>query len=219
MANALSLNQKLHYDNMHGTDFGLAHLDNVKNANMNNLMAIDHAARDWLDDTDYLLPRMCAEFPRVSQAYLDKSSKAKPWGAKQEPVYLDPFLDENQLSLSAGPSYERGIWYYTGYPLTDHHDMAGLPSSWRGIQTMLGLEYRPTFWVNIYNRLRYLEFGDAEAPTGTPGVQRMLSKASKIDSELLESLQESEDELERPRQVSGFPDLADLKNVFHNSIE
>ena len=204
---------------MHGTDFGLAHLDNAKNANMNNLMAIDHAARDWLDDTDYLLPRMCAEFPRVSQAYLDKSSKAKPWGTKQEPVYLDPFLDENQLRLSAGPSYERGIWYYTGYPLTDHHDMAGLPGSWRGIQTMLGLEYRPTFWVNIYNRLRYLEFGDAEAPTGTPGVQRMLSKASKIDSELLESLQESDDELERPRQVSGFPDLADLKNVFQNSIE
>ena len=80
---------------MHGTDLGLAHLDNTKNANMNNLMAIDHAARDWLDDTDYLLPRMCAEFPRVSQAYLDKSSKAKPWGTKQDPVYLDPFLDEN----------------------------------------------------------------------------------------------------------------------------
>jgi len=84
---------------------------------------------------------------------------------------------------------------------------------------MLGLEYRPTFWVNIYNRLRYLEFGETEAPTRTPDVQRMLSKASKIDSEFLESLQESEDELERPRQASGFPYLADLKNAFQNSIE
>ena len=65
---------------MHGTKWSLDHLDNVKNANMNNLMAIDHASRDWLDDTDYLIPRNSAEFPRVSQKYLDKSSKEKPWG-------------------------------------------------------------------------------------------------------------------------------------------
>ena len=51
---------------------------------------------------------------------------------------------------------------------------------------MLGLEYRPTFWVNIYNRLRYLEFSELR----TPDVKRMLSK---VESEFLETL-ESEDE-------------------------
>jgi len=62
----LSLNQKLHFDNMHGTNLGLPHLDNRLNQNMNNLMAIDHANRDWIDDTDSLVPRMGAEFPRIS---------------------------------------------------------------------------------------------------------------------------------------------------------
>jgi len=38
--------------------------------------------------------------------------------------------------------------------------MAGLPNSWRYIQTLLGLEYRPAFWINIYNRLRLLDFSD-----------------------------------------------------------
>ena len=57
---------------MSGNDFGLCHLNNKDNANMNNLVAIDHANRDWIDDTDYLLPRMCAEFPRLSTGYLSK---------------------------------------------------------------------------------------------------------------------------------------------------
>ena len=40
--------------------------------------------------------------------------------------------------------------------------MAGLPNTWRGIQTMIGLEYRPTFWINIYNRVRLLDFKGVE---------------------------------------------------------
>ena len=39
---------------------------------MNNLMAIDHAARDWHDDTDYMLPRMGQEFPRIASNYTSK---------------------------------------------------------------------------------------------------------------------------------------------------
>ena len=145
---------------MSGTNFGLDHLDNKMDPNMNNLMSIDHANRDWIDDTDYLLPRLCAEFPRLSSSYNDKKrDKAKPWG-KKEPVYIEPFLDENQLKLSEGLNYQKGRWYYTGYPLTDHHDMAGLTNIWRGIQTTMGMEYRPTFWINIYNRLRHLDFSD-----------------------------------------------------------
>ena len=55
-------------------------------------------------------------------------------------------------------TYQKGVWYYTGYPLTDHHDMAGLPQLTRDLQTIMGLEYRPSFWINIYNRLRNLDF-------------------------------------------------------------
>eukprot|EP00356_Strombidium_inclinatum_P009317 CAMPEP_0170494852 /NCGR_PEP_ID=MMETSP0208-20121228/14873_1 /TAXON_ID=197538 /ORGANISM="Strombidium inclinatum, Strain S3" /LENGTH=135 /DNA_ID=CAMNT_0010770959 /DNA_START=1642 /DNA_END=2049 /DNA_ORIENTATION=+ len=128
---------------------------------MNNVMAIDHASRDLIDDTDYLLNRMTAEFPRVSSGYKDKCRKnARPWGDKKDPIYIEPFLDENMLRFSEGQGYERGIWHYTGYPLTDHHDMAGLPNIWRTLQTFFGLQYRPTFWINIYNRLRHLDYSD-----------------------------------------------------------
>lgn len=94
-SNLLSTIMKLHYDNLNGTKWELNHLDNRLNGNMNNLMAIDHAARDWLDDTDYLLPRLCTEFPRLSEDYKNKSSVNKPWGLKNEPIYIEPFLDEN----------------------------------------------------------------------------------------------------------------------------
>lgn len=60
---------------MHATNFGLNHLNNRLNPNMNNVMAIDHANRDWIDDTDYLLPRIGTEFPRVANNYLNKSVK------------------------------------------------------------------------------------------------------------------------------------------------
>lgn len=132
-SNLLSTIMKLHYDNLNGTKWELNHLDNRLNGNMNNLMAIDHAARDWLDDTDYLLPRLCTEFPRLSEDYKNKSSVNKPWGLKNEPIYIEPFLDENQLRLCSGRNYEKGVWYYTGYPQTDHHDMAGLPNIWSKI--------------------------------------------------------------------------------------
>ena len=94
-SNLLSVIMKLHFDNFHGTKWDLNYLDNRLNANMNNLMAIDHAARDWLDDTDYLLPRTCTEFPRLSEGYKTKSAAGKPWGLIKEPVYIEPFLDEN----------------------------------------------------------------------------------------------------------------------------
>jgi hypothetical protein len=35
------------------------YLDNRKNVNMNNIMSIDFAMRDWCDDTDYMLQRGC----------------------------------------------------------------------------------------------------------------------------------------------------------------
>ena len=213
----LSIIMKLHFDNFHGTKWHLDYLDNRINANLNNLMAIDHAARDWLDDTDYLLPRVCTEFPRLSEGYKAKNSPEKPWGLVKEPVYIEPFLDENQLRLSPGRIYEKGVWYYTGYPLTDHHDMAGLPNTWSRIQTLLGLEYRPPFWVNLFNRLKYLEFSDEQDQNfGLPAPRSVISKVSKVDSEMLESIQDSDEEQPQTSRMAGF-DI--LKASVQNSLE
>jgi hypothetical protein len=122
---------------MSGLNFmikNLAHLSNRSNANMNNLMSFDFAIRDWIDDTDLMLPRFSAEFPRNSQNYTSKrKSEKRPWG-EQEPIFTDPYMDENLMRLKESQSpYKRGVWYYTGYPLTDHHEFAGIPNVWRGI--------------------------------------------------------------------------------------
>ena len=122
-------------------------------------MSHDFSMRDWTDDSDFMLPMICAEFPRISEKYTSfEKSEKRPWGEKSKPIYYDPFLDENLLGLNEEKPYQQGVWYYTGYPLTDHHDFAGLPNIWRGIQTLLGLEYRPQFYINIYNRIRTLDF-------------------------------------------------------------
>ena len=89
----LNLVVKLHYDNFSGTDLYLNHLNNKLNPNMNNLMSLDHANRDWIDDTDYLVPRVAAEYPRLAENYAKKND-VKPWG-NRDPVYTEPYLDEN----------------------------------------------------------------------------------------------------------------------------
>jgi hypothetical protein len=66
VANLLSLIEKTYFENFSGLKLGLTHLDNRKNNYMNNLMSIDFAIRDWIDDTDYLVPRISQEFPRLS---------------------------------------------------------------------------------------------------------------------------------------------------------
>jgi hypothetical protein len=63
------LNGKLHSDNHSGKTIGIKRLDNRINASMNNIMSHDFAIRDWIDDTDLMLPRISAEFPRMSDAY------------------------------------------------------------------------------------------------------------------------------------------------------
>ena len=71
---------KLHFDNQGIIDFKINHLSNMKNPNMNNLMSIDHAMRDWIDDADTLVPRMGSEFPRLSNAYKSKHTASKKIG-------------------------------------------------------------------------------------------------------------------------------------------
>ena len=88
-----------------GLNWGIDRLSNRKNAQMNDLMAIDHATRDWLDDTDLMLPRWTQEFPRLAENMTRRQTikdSRNPWGSKRQPVYVEPFLDENLLLLS-GP--------------------------------------------------------------------------------------------------------------------
>ena len=93
--NQLDLIQKIHTDNQSGMKIGgIDHLSNLKNPDMNNLVSIDFATRDWIDDTDSMIPRMGAEFPRISDSYKNKKNiNQKPWGSKKDPVYFDPLLD------------------------------------------------------------------------------------------------------------------------------
>lgn len=49
---------KLADDNRSGLRLMIDKLDNRKNDKMNDLLAIDHAKRDWIDDTDLMLPRV-----------------------------------------------------------------------------------------------------------------------------------------------------------------
>jgi hypothetical protein len=158
LINPINFGTKMGFENMSHLAFNMDHLSNLKNPDMNNVMGIDFAIRDWIDDSDYMLPRICEEFPKNSMAFTRKDGQ-KPWGNISAPVHMDPYMDENLMRLNM-KAYQRGVWYYTQYPQTDHNEFAGLPNVWRGIQTMMGLEYRPGFFINIYNRLRSLEYSD-----------------------------------------------------------
>ena len=73
---------------------------------------------------------------------------------------MDHQNDENQIRFSK--DYEPGVWYYTGFPMTDHSDFAGIPSTIRFMHILLGNEYRPQYYINLYNRIRSLEFKNHE---------------------------------------------------------
>ena len=80
LTNALSLMIKTNGDSWKvGLDFDISHLNNRRNENMNNLMSIDFANRDHLDDTDYLLSRFCQEYPRWSHKYKSRHKKYRQY--------------------------------------------------------------------------------------------------------------------------------------------
>lgn len=81
---------------------------------MNNVDSIDYAVRDWIEDTDLLLPRVCQEYPKHTSSFTSKVL-SKPWGDQGDPVMIDPYLDENLMRLNEN-GYQTGIWYYTNYP-------------------------------------------------------------------------------------------------------
>ena len=53
---------------------------------------------------------------------------AKPWGVK-DPVFYDVWEDSKLAMLrnrdAKRGAFEKGVWYYSGIGLTDHHDIAG----------------------------------------------------------------------------------------------
>jgi len=58
--------------------------------------------------------------------------------------------------------FKKGVWYYSGRPLTDHHDLSGSENPNRILQTALGTEYRPQLYINLFNRIRSLSFEEVE---------------------------------------------------------
>lgn len=69
-------------------------------------------------------------------------------------AYLEAFTERDK--------FEAGVWYYSAFSHVDHLDFCGMPPFWSKIRTILGLEYRPLLWVNLYNRLRTLSIKDQE---------------------------------------------------------
>ena len=75
------------------------------------------------------MARWSMEFPRISPAYKTKvDSEAAPWGNKSNPVQFDHWQESTLTNLHScdqettlgGSTFEKGIWYYTGIPLSDH---------------------------------------------------------------------------------------------------
>jgi hypothetical protein len=92
--------QKVNDDIRQNISFKIDNLDNRKNTGMNDVLSLDYATRDWIDDTDLILPRLTQEFPRLSESYNKRSTANAPWGDRRLPVFTEPFLDENLLKLS-----------------------------------------------------------------------------------------------------------------------
>ena len=145
--------------------------NNLFNPNMNNITSIDYSNHTLTSDFDGCLPRWSGEFPRISSKFRSKADlEHKPWGSKSDPVYIDLWEDSkllqlhscsNETTLSNAGVFEKGIWYYSGMPMTDHHELAGIENPNRVMQTCLGTEFRPQVYINIFNRLLLLEFNTA----------------------------------------------------------
>ena len=119
---------------------------------MNNVVALDYANYDHTTDNDGVLARFSTEFPRLAMNYKSKAdSQNAPWGQKSKPVRFDCWQESplvlqhscaNETTLG-GHTFERGIWYYSGLQLIDHHDLSGFENPWTAVETICGRETRP----------------------------------------------------------------------------
>ena len=114
--------------------------DNLKNPDMNNIEAIDWQVYNSTMDQDGVIERWSQEFPRISTEYRTKAdSKKAPWGVKSTPQYFDSWQEstltvvksyEKETTLGEN-TFETGIWYYTGIPMSDHQDNCGIENNFR----------------------------------------------------------------------------------------
>eukprot|EP00347_Sterkiella_histriomuscorum_P013798 403363324 len=137
--------------------------NNLLSSEMNNVEAIDYINKDWTSNHDTMLPRYTQEFPRVQTSYQTKNDlEHKPWGTKSDPIFINYQDDAYLEHYTQKDKYQKGVWYYGSYQHVDHLDFCGLPPFFDSIRTLLGIEYRPLFWINLFNRLRTLTIEDQD---------------------------------------------------------
>ena len=136
---------------------------------MNNVRSIDYAVSDLTHDQDLVLSRYISEYPRMASNFRQKGDSLKaPWGPKSDPIHFNAWQDMTLSNLHScrkettlgGSTFERGIWYYAGIPMKDHHEMAGLDTTYSPFHVILGTEYRPQIYINMLNRIRLLDCGN-----------------------------------------------------------
>lgn len=69
-------------------------------------------------------------------------------------------MDFMEHPIFAKDHVKPGVWYYGGFPKSDHLDLCGFPHNLSPIRTLLNTEYRMEAWRNIYIRLKLLKFDD-----------------------------------------------------------
>ena len=76
----------------------------------------------------------------MSPSYKTKADSLEaPWGTKSHPVPFDLWQETTLTTLHScdkettlgGNTFEKGIWYYSGIPLTDHQDICGIENNLR----------------------------------------------------------------------------------------
>jgi hypothetical protein len=160
-SNVMNIIHSLSWSNFMDYDTHKTQLNNLFNPSMNNFESIDYANKDWTDDHDSLIPKHSQEFPRLSSKFNNRLKDPKPWGPKSEPIEYDQHNDATlELFEIQGAKYQKGVWHYSSIPYVDHLDLCGLPPFLSKFRVLLGMEYRPQFWFNLFNRLKTLDVTD-----------------------------------------------------------
>jgi hypothetical protein len=71
-ANIVSVTVKMFFDSFTHFKPPSKHLNNMVNPDMNNVMAIDYANKDWINDSDMILARWTEEYPKLTSTFNSK---------------------------------------------------------------------------------------------------------------------------------------------------
>lgn len=70
--NPLNFSNSIQRDFGYSLNMNIKMMSNAQSFSKNNVCSHDFVMRDWIDDFDYILPRIATEFPKYSMAYTDK---------------------------------------------------------------------------------------------------------------------------------------------------